>query len=178
MAKVFLSHSSVDKPFVRKIKKILYPFGTYSWLDEQEIFPGDKLWETILKGIDSSDKAIVFVTSNSQDSDWVQKEVKEFIVKEESENQSKVIPVIFTPNPPEFLTERLYINFDSRPISNCIKDLLIGINRNKSVLVIEPLKNEPYKLDSFKEELTSHKKSAETGDLIFVYDYYSLLDNI
>ena len=136
MSKVFLSHSSTDKDFVRKIKKVLYPFGTSSWLDEQEIFPGDNLWTTILNGINSSDRALVFITPDSQKSDWVQKEIRELISKEKTDNQTKVIPVIFTPNPPDFLTERLYVNFNSKPFAHCVKDLIVGINRSKSILII------------------------------------------
>jgi hypothetical protein len=37
MAKIFISHSSKDKEFVRQLKKDLEEFGHEIWLDEREI---------------------------------------------------------------------------------------------------------------------------------------------
>ena len=38
--KVFISHSSSDKPFVRKLKNDLNLNGIDTWYDEDELLPG------------------------------------------------------------------------------------------------------------------------------------------
>ena len=50
--KIFLSHTSKDKPFVRKIASILDVHGVNYWLDEAEIKVGDSLIGKIRSGID------------------------------------------------------------------------------------------------------------------------------
>lgn len=176
MPKVFLSHSSIDKPFVRRVKRALYPFGPAAWLDESEILPGDPLWRTILKGIKESDRALVFVTEDSQKSDWVQKEVKQFIAREKSDKQTRIIPVLLTPNPPDFLTDRLHVNFHNRPFASGIKELLKGIFRRQSVLVVSPVPDRPFSLTSFIDEIEQFKKEGLDGDILIVYDLYEFIE--
>ena len=178
MAKVFLSHSSIDKPFVRRVRRALAPFGTASWLDENEMFPGDPMWKTIVNGIKDSDRALVFVTEDSQKSDWVKKEVRQFLLKEKAEKQTCIIPVLFTPNPPDFLIDRFHVNFYNRPFVSGIKDLLQGILRRKSIFTVTPIPNRPYSLDTFIDEIEQFKKEGIDGNLFIVFDIYDFVEKM
>jgi hypothetical protein len=51
---VFLSHNSIDKPWVIKLKKALEARGLKVWLDKDEILPGDLFAEALERGIASS----------------------------------------------------------------------------------------------------------------------------
>ena len=55
MSSIFLSHNSVDKPFVRKLANDLRRGGHYAWVDEAEIKVGDSLIDKIEEGIDNTD---------------------------------------------------------------------------------------------------------------------------
>ena len=50
MTSIFLSHSHVDKPFVRRLASDLIDSGVKVWLDEAEILIGDSLIEKIGTG--------------------------------------------------------------------------------------------------------------------------------
>ena len=43
LGKVFISHSSLDKPFVRRLTRRLEKEGFRVWLDERELVAGDSL---------------------------------------------------------------------------------------------------------------------------------------
>ncbi|PEU28639.1 hypothetical protein CN532_11480 [Bacillus wiedmannii] len=55
MPSVFLSHSSKDKFFVRKLAERLIHSGVEVWIDEAEIKIGDSLIEKISQGIKGAD---------------------------------------------------------------------------------------------------------------------------
>jgi len=55
MASVFVSHSSLDKPFVRRVERALRQNGVNVWLDERQIKVGHKISSRIQDGIDNSD---------------------------------------------------------------------------------------------------------------------------
>lgn len=60
----FISHSSADKTLVRILKKVLEGSGKSVWLDEVDLSYGEKIWDTIIRGIDSA-QAFIFVASEN-----------------------------------------------------------------------------------------------------------------
>ena len=69
MDKIFLSHSSNDKNYVRPIFNY---FGKdRSVFDEMTFEFGMKTIEEIFKGIDSSDIFVFFISNDSLNSKWV-----------------------------------------------------------------------------------------------------------
>ena len=75
--RIFLSHSSGDKPVIRELYKRLLRDGHKPWLDEEDLLPGQD-WELeISKAVRNSDIIIVCLSSNSVNkSGYVQKEIK------------------------------------------------------------------------------------------------------
>lgn len=73
---VFLSHTSSDKPIVRRLKKELNKAGFKTWLDEDEIKAGDSLLEKIHDGLGKVDYLLAILTPKSVESNWVKEEIK------------------------------------------------------------------------------------------------------
>lgn len=65
MSKVFLSHTSKDKPFVRKLANDLRSYGHTVWIDEAEINIGDSLINKIRDGLDSVDFVAAILSKES-----------------------------------------------------------------------------------------------------------------
>jgi TIR domain len=63
--KLFMSHSSKDKWFVRKVADDLRNLGHIVWLDEHSIKVGQSIPQAIQKGINESDYVIIFLSQNS-----------------------------------------------------------------------------------------------------------------
>ena len=59
---VFLSHNSVDKPWVSRLKGNLLRYGVSVWLDEDEIRPGDLFGEDLEQALGSC-QALALIVS-------------------------------------------------------------------------------------------------------------------
>lgn len=91
--KVFVSHASEDKPFVREFAERLRDSGVDAWIDEWEILPGDKLIDKIFEqGIGLCDAFIIVLSRNSVAKPWVVEELDAALVRR-IEQQTKIIPI-------------------------------------------------------------------------------------
>ncbi|MDR4325861.1 toll/interleukin-1 receptor domain-containing protein [Bacillus pseudomycoides] len=112
MASVFLSHSSKDKFFVRKLAERLIHSGVEVWIDEAEIKIGDSLIEKISQGIKGADYLVVILSHNSVSSNWVQRELYLSMTQEVVGKDIKVLPVLIENcEIPFFLSDKLYADF-------------------------------------------------------------------
>ena len=112
MSSIFLSHSSVDKPFVRKLAADLRRAGFFVWVDEAEIKVGDSLIEKIEEGIDGTDFLGVVLSSNSLKSEWVTREVRIALSQEIAGCRVKVLPLLLEKvSIPSFLLDKKYADF-------------------------------------------------------------------
>lgn len=179
MKKVFLSHSSKDKPLVRQIRKALLPFNNFLWIDELEILPGDSLIKKLSTAMSESVKVIAFISKNSVDSDWVRRELNYFISEEISSDEPRIIPILIdsTPAPP-FLREKLYIEFDTKVFGSCLAKILQGIIRKHSVFVVTPNIDNPFELVTFVDEIEEFKNEGLEGNFFLVYDCYDFMSNV
>jgi len=112
MIKVFLSHSSKDKSFARKLSKLLKDNQVSVWLDEAELKVGDSLLFRISDAISENDFVIAIISKNSAASHWVQKELALAMNYEITKKKVKVLPVIIDEcEIPSFLVDKLYLDF-------------------------------------------------------------------
>jgi hypothetical protein len=75
--RVFLCHSSTDKPAVRKLYQLLKADGFEPWFDEENLLPGQKWQRQIPKAVRESDVVIVCLSCGSVNRDgYIQKEIK------------------------------------------------------------------------------------------------------
>lgn len=69
--KVFISHSSVDKRFVRRLAKAIEADGFLTWLDEKELLPGDPLAKRVSEGVAQARAVLVVVSRAAIASKWL-----------------------------------------------------------------------------------------------------------
>jgi hypothetical protein len=94
--RVFLCHSSGDKPQVRDLYRRLGQDGLQPWLDEEDILPGRDWQIEIRRAIRESRYVLVCLsTSSITKSGFVQKEIKEAldVADEQPEGSIFLIPV-------------------------------------------------------------------------------------
>lgn len=109
---VFLSHNSLDKPFVRRLAMDLENQGIHCWIDEAEIKVGESLIQKIRAGLDSVDFVAVILSPNSIASAWVQREVDVAMNQEIAGRTVKVLPIMYRMcDLPGFLLGKLYSDF-------------------------------------------------------------------
>ena len=53
MPSVFLSHTSIDKPFVEKLARDLSCLGIDAWVDKYEIKVGESIFWRVEEGLES-----------------------------------------------------------------------------------------------------------------------------
>lgn len=91
MDKIFLSHSSKNKDYVRPIFE--YFGGDRCIFDEMTFETGMQTLKEIFKGIDDADIFVFFISNDSLESPWVKKEI--FQAQEHLNNDSKKLSQIF-----------------------------------------------------------------------------------
>src|SRR4051812_35825420 len=85
MAKVFLSHTSLDKPVVKRVSAELREAGHEPWLDEEQILVGASVPASIARGFEAADFVIVFLSRAARDRGWVEAERDAAIMQQFSE---------------------------------------------------------------------------------------------
>jgi hypothetical protein len=111
-AKVFISHSSRDKPFVRKLVQELEQRHLNVWFDERELKVGDSIVAGVSAGLRNSDYLIVVLSKSSVASRWVQEELNAALMEELSGEGRPVLPVLIDDcELPPLLKSRLYADF-------------------------------------------------------------------
>lgn len=91
--KIFLSHSSLDKSIVISLALDLEKRGLIPWVDAFDILPGESIVSKINEGITSCDFALLFLSHNSLQSNWVLKEWETMLWDEIDSGKVKIIPV-------------------------------------------------------------------------------------
>lgn len=75
--RVFLCHSSNDKPIVRELHKRLSTDQVDPWLDEENLLPGQDWSQEIMKAVRNADVVIVCLSQGSiNKAGYIQKEIK------------------------------------------------------------------------------------------------------
>lgn len=116
-ATVFVSHSSKDKAFVRRLVQELGKDPSLRlWIDENEIHAGADVQRVITQSLRPTDTdwLLLVISEHSTESSWVKFEVSQFIGFASGNN---IIPVVLTkecrfPEPIDNLIRRLrYVDF-------------------------------------------------------------------
>src|SRR3954454_8337816 len=92
---VFLSHASIDKPFVTDIKHFLEDGGDIEcWLDEGEIDFGQNIAAQINEGLRRAELLLLFLSPDSQKSDGVGEEGAGQPLSGVNSKETHLIPVL------------------------------------------------------------------------------------
>jgi hypothetical protein len=115
MSKIFMSHSSQDKDFVRRLSVDLKTSGHEPWLDEWEIKVGECIVSKISEGIQDADYAVLVLTPESVASGWVDREWKTMYWSEIQKANLKVLPILLRKcQIPTLLQTKRYADFTTR----------------------------------------------------------------
>jgi len=89
----FISYSSHDQKFVKKLHEDLSNVGVRCWLDEKNLRIGDSLAGQISRAIAVHDKVLLILSEASVKSDWVKKEIQNAFSIEKAENRLFLFPI-------------------------------------------------------------------------------------
>lgn len=136
---IFISHSSIDKPFVRKLESELSSDKNLKfWIDEREILAGDDIQKSVTKNLERSDILLLVISDKSIKSDWVNFEVAQFMGFAEGRN---IIPIILSKDekfsePIDNLLRRIkYIDFtDESKWEANIKQLKQALTQGSGII--------------------------------------------
>lgn len=143
--KVFLSHSSLDKPFLESfiIDKLKYKldlqFPADIWFDKWKIMPGEHIHQEVERGIDSADIVVLFASKSSLQSSWVNQEWRTKHAEEISSKNIRVIVAILDNTTPEelpfFLKGKLAVRMNDTDIDIFTTELAnaISLHAQKSL---------------------------------------------
>jgi len=128
--RVFISHSSKDKPFVESLVEYLEKAGVETWLDTRQLGPGDSIVSGIQDGLSDSDYVVPVLSKNSIESRWVQSEINAAFMQEMANKGTRIIPIrIDDCAVPILLADRVYIDFQ--------KNFKEGVEKLADRLLIE-----------------------------------------
>lgn len=92
---VFLSHATVDKPFVLQLKDRLAKDGYHSWVDKFEIKVGQSIRRVIEQGVDSSGYFAIVLSPEAVASEWVKMELDMAYLKELQAKSVLLLPILY-----------------------------------------------------------------------------------
>lgn len=129
---IFLSHSSVDKEFAKRLFADLKVNGHTPWLDTYEISVGEAIPQRISEGIKEADFIIVVLSQESVKSRWVEREWQTKYWDEVSNGQIHVLPVLYQDcEIPELMKTKKYADFRDN-YNDGLADVLAGIQNLSS----------------------------------------------
>ncbi len=146
--RVFLCHSSQDKPIVRELYQRLNAEGWIDpWLDEEKLLPGMNWDMEIEKAVEVADAVIVCLSNNSVTKEgYVQKELRTIIEKEweKPEDIIFIIPLRLDDCPyPRRLKDFHYQDY-FKNIDQAYKRLYASLEKRAETVEIDVLETKDY----------------------------------
>jgi tetratricopeptide (TPR) repeat protein len=137
---VFLSHSSVDKPWAIQLKDALQRYGVSVWLDRDEIRPGDLFVKALEAGLEQSRAVALIVSPEAVASGWVEEEyARAMFLAQNKQRALRLIPVLLRDATlPGFLQNRHQVDFrDERAYAQKVWELAWGITGQKPPEILD-----------------------------------------
>lgn len=167
--KVFISHSSTDKRFVRTLKDDLNENNIETWFDEDELAIGDSLADKLEIALDQSSHFLIILSPTSINSEWVRFEIQKAIMNKSNKSIHKILPVKYKEcDIPKELSDLLYedLSNETRQIQG---DKIIFIGTEYPIFlskICKAIKSSDKKLTNtdkieFKKEFTTEPQKEE-----------------
>ena len=137
---VFLSHNSIDKPWVVQLKDDLTRYGLRVWLDKDEIRPGDLFAQALEEALENCSAIALIISPEAMDSGWVKEEYYRAVsLSKGKQLPLQMIPVILREaEVPGFVKSRNWIDFrDESKYSENVWRLVWGILGHKPTEVLD-----------------------------------------
>ena len=95
MYDVFLSHANKDKAdLVEQLYESLNKLGINIFYDRTSLEWGDKWKDRILDGAQKAEFAIIVISENFFDREWTERELSEFLRKQNKNGQKLILPIV------------------------------------------------------------------------------------
>ena len=92
---VFISHANKDKiEYVNELKQSLNKLGINIFYDKDTLEWGDKWKDKILEGVAKAEFAIIVISENFFDREWTEKELNEFLSRQNENGQKIILPIL------------------------------------------------------------------------------------
>lgn len=155
--RVFLCHSSNDKPAVRALyEKLRAEPWIEPWLDEEELYPGQDWNLEIEKAIEETDVILVCLSNNSITKEgYVQREIRIALdyADYKPEGTLFIIPVRLEEcTPPKRLARWQYADYFEGQRERGLERLLVSLNRRTDSLGLKIEKPLPKEQKTYQEE--------------------------
>ena len=126
MAKIFLSHTGIDKPFVERLARDLERLGIKVWYDKYEIKVGQSIFWKIEEGISDSEYFAIVISKEAWQSDWVRAEFDAAWQKQMKDKKSMILPILYRDCEIPLMIQGIkYVDFRKEEnYYNALKDLV------------------------------------------------------
>lgn len=125
---VFLSHSSMDKPWVTQLAADLQRHNVRVWLDQAEMRPGETLVQALEAGLAQCRTVVLVVTPEALASPWVREEYHTAMTMAVAQDKRLIPALLRQAEMPGFLASRLWVDFrDPATYATQVKRLVHGI---------------------------------------------------
>lgn len=164
--KVFISHSSKDKKFVRHLKDCLLENTIETWLDEDQLEFGDSLVTKLENALDETSHLVIILSPASIESDWVKFELKKALINQKTGLTQKIIPIKYRDcKIPDELSDLLYADLSEEVVlptdSNRVKFISNGFD-SFFLKLVRGIRNSGKIINKDeKEEIIKSIKSSE-----------------
>lgn len=127
--KAFISHATLDHPFVETFAADLRANGVDAWFSKWEIKPGDSIRAKIEEGLEGCEYFIIILSKNSINRPWVQTELDAATIRKLNGKVRKIIPVKIEDcgDLPPTLGALLWEDFSNQPYESALKRVLDSI---------------------------------------------------
>ncbi|UWX57200.1 toll/interleukin-1 receptor domain-containing protein [Chlorobaculum sp. MV4-Y] len=93
----FISYSTKDDDFARRIHNDLQASGVRCWFAPHDIQGGKKVLHQIEEAIRKYDKLLLILSPDSMNSNWVEQEIINAIQKEQQQQKQVLFPISIVP---------------------------------------------------------------------------------
>lgn len=177
--KIFISHSSKDKKFVRTLKECLAENNIETWLDEDQIDFGDSLVAKLEVALDDSSHLLLVLSPSTIESEWVKFELKKAIQNNKTGLIKKIIPIKYRDcKIPDTIKDLLYadlsneivvpdgekVKFISEGFNNFFIKLVRAIKKSAKEISPEEKKEIIKTIKSTEKEIEEHTKLIHRGN--------------
>lgn len=92
---VFISHANKDKEdLVEELYQSLKKLGINIFYDKESLEWGDNWKDRILNGTKNAEFAIIIISENFFDREWTERELSEFLNRQNTNEQKIILPII------------------------------------------------------------------------------------
>ncbi|MBN1928470.1 MAG: TIR domain-containing protein [Chlorobiaceae bacterium] len=137
---VFLSHNSKDKPRVRALAERLRSAGLRVWFDEWLIKPGDDIYLSIERGLETARVQVLCLSPEALGSEWVALERSTVLFRDPTNAGRRFVPLLLADcDLPDTLRRYKYVDFREE-LDDAFDELLEACRREDTVEMLDPKK--------------------------------------